>query len=118
MYRGMNLSQEFNPLSSTLNQPLGDAALGEGALEPPNDIFGTSVSGPRHRGLQQKTKIQNEIKGLMTSVDLQNELVKTATAEISELDQEIGPIEANIQMAEGLKVFFQNSGFTKNNTLS
>ena len=56
----MNLSQEFNPLSSTLNQPLGDAALGEGALEPPNDIFGTSVSGPRHRGLQQKTKIQNE----------------------------------------------------------
>ena len=78
--------------------------MGESSLDPMNDIFGNSISGPRIRGIQQKTKIQTEIKGYQTSIDLQQELVKGATADISELDQELGPIEANIQMAEGLKV--------------
>ena len=97
------MSQTSDPLSSTLSNPLGDAAMGE-AVDSVGDIFSSSVSGVRVKGVQQKGRIQNEIKGLQTSIDLQRDLVKDAIKAISEIDQEIGPIEANISMAEGLKV--------------
>ena len=100
------MTQNPELLSSTLTNPMGEATLGEANLDPNTDIFGTGSSTHRQKGLQQKAKIQLEIKGLTTSIDLQNVLVQEATKNISLLDQELGPIEANIQMAENLTVIF------------
>ena len=98
------MTQNSELLCSTLSNPLGEASMGESALDPTTDIFGRGSASPRQKGLQQKLKIQQEIKGLQTSIDLQNGLVQEATKNISLVDQELGPIEANIQMAENLTV--------------
>ena len=72
------------------------------ALEDPMDTFETANPVVK-KAKKAKRDLEEQVKKLTLSVDTQKEAISQAKAELSEVDQQVGKIQARLTTARGFK---------------
>ena len=88
--------------SPIIQDHVTSAVLQDAAIENIQDPLAQAagISPTAQNMASAKKKLEMQVKDLTISVDNQNQLLKTAQEELSEIDQKIGAIQSRISMAK------------------
>ena len=70
-------------------------------VSDPMDTF-QGANPWKKKAFSTKTRLEQEVKSLVLSVDTQTQALQTAKAELSEVDRKVGVLDARIKMAQGM----------------